>query len=303
MSSSPSLSSSTLVDTQWKIQLNIGLQPGTWMPKRYPGWAESGARLGLDVEIEFTNTPLTTASSGEKGDPLIGRIEETYQLKVLSKSDPSNTENPKSSFVSENGVETVEFNPVGGWSIQRPQNSIKNTEGGLVKPEGILRFWIDVINGAKRNDVEIYPNTRLIFTTGVWDNYNSNNIVEYIQNSKVEYQTISKEMEEYRIKTKENKQKQQESSLNPLKQFELYQRMLKDSKNYEQLKEQKIFYEQSLPPSNAITGRNKNKEIGDAVILAPNGSIVMKYEPSSSNWLLGSEYLILGTFTTSLPTS
>ena len=279
------------------------------MPKRYPGWAESGARLGLDVEIEFTNTPIT---AGEKGDPLIGRIEETYQLRVLQSgsrpasstkdSQSSNTnKNPTSSFVSENGVETVEFNAGGGWSIQRPRNSIKNAEGGLVKPEGILRFWIDCVSGAKRNDVEIYPNTRLIFTTGVWDSYNSNNnIVEYIEESKVEYQKILNEMEDYRIKTKENKQNQRESSLNPLKQFELYQQMLKDSKYYDQLKEQKIMYEQSLPPSSAVTGQNKN---GDAVLLAPNGSVVMKYEPSSSNWLLGSEYLILGAFTTSLPSS
>ncbi|KAL3904833.1 MAG: hypothetical protein SGARI_004740, partial [Bacillariaceae sp.] len=81
-------------DTEWKLTLDVGLQPGTWMPKRYPGWAESGARLGLDVQVKFTSMPAPTAES------LVGPLTETYQILVTS---------PPCTFVSLEGQQTAEF--------------------------------------------------------------------------------------------------------------------------------------------------------------------------------------------------
>jgi hypothetical protein len=53
--SSPSSSSSnkepSLEHTYWKVQLNIGREPGTWMPKT---WGVSGERLLLNLEVQFT---------------------------------------------------------------------------------------------------------------------------------------------------------------------------------------------------------------------------------------------------------
>jgi len=139
-------------NTKWKLQLDVGLESGTWMPKRFPGWAESGARLGLGVEVLFVNTPSPV------GEPLLGPLAETYELKVTS---------PPCTIVTANGQENVEF-LAGGWCIARPTANIKNAGGVEVKPEGLLRFWLDCPTGAKRQDVEIKPNTRIFFTTGVW---------------------------------------------------------------------------------------------------------------------------------------
>merc|ERR1712238_235411 len=125
-------------NTKWKLSLDVGLQPGTWMPKRYPGWAESGARLGLDVAVEFTETPFTTR------EPLVGEKESTFQLKVCS---------TESVFVSERGQQSVTFLD-GGWCIQRPTNDVRNAGGTLVKPEGLLKFWLDCPTGAKKRTLK-----------------------------------------------------------------------------------------------------------------------------------------------------
>ena len=42
----------------------------------------------------------------------------------------------------------------------------------IPKPRFLLRFWIDCLSGAKRNDVELQPYTRLIGTIPVWDDPN-----------------------------------------------------------------------------------------------------------------------------------
>ena len=147
--------SSLITNTKWKLSLDVGLQPGTWMPKRYPGWAESGARLGLDVAVEFTETPFTSS------EPLVGEKESTFQLKVCS---------TESVFVSERGQQSVTFLD-GGWCIQRPTNDVRNAGGTLVKPEGLLKFWLDCPTGAKKKDVEIRPNTRIFFTTGLFSSF------------------------------------------------------------------------------------------------------------------------------------
>ena len=302
--SESSSSSSLLVDTRWKLQLDVGLQPGTWMPKRYPGWAESGARLGFDIEVEFTKTPILSVLVDERekergGDPLVGRLDETYQLKVISTSSSKSSskpeesssaadfKNPTSTFVSENGLETIEFNGIGGWRIERPNNPVRNTNGCLVKPEGILRFYIDCISGAKRRDVEIFKNTRIIFTTGVWDNPSD---LDY---AKQDYEKVLNEMEILRAKTKDLKQEQQ-SGFNPIQQVVTFQQMVTNSKEYDELKNYAELYKQQLPPSNAVT----NAKTG--VQIASDGSIVIQGE--QSNWL-GSEYLILGKFTTATSSS
>ncbi|KAL3894555.1 MAG: hypothetical protein SGARI_007703, partial [Bacillariaceae sp.] len=41
--------------TRWRLMLNIGREPGTWMPKT---WGISGERLYLNLEMEFTDEQL-----------------------------------------------------------------------------------------------------------------------------------------------------------------------------------------------------------------------------------------------------
>lgn len=256
---------SPLVDTEWKLQLDIGLEPGTWMSKRYPGWAESGARLGLSVSVQFTKARSTTSES------LVGPLTETYQLKVTS---------PPVTFVSVHGQQTVDFNWIGGWCIQRPEANVRNAQGSLVKPEGLLRFWLDCQSGAKRQDVEIPPGTRIFFTTGVWDDPLA------VKTQEQEYETVLKEVEELVEQAK--KKKEQAKDQNVFQYLATFRDLVGFSQKYDSLTARRDAYERALPPLSS-------PKAGNGVIVAPNGSLVIK---GNSDWMPGEEFLILGTFTT-----
>ena len=251
----------------WNLQLDVGLQPGTWMPKRFPGWAASGARLGVGVTVQFDATPSPV------GEALVGPLDETYQLKVTS---------PPSTFVSEKGQETVEF-AKGGWCIQRPTANVRNAGGATVKPEGLLKFWLDCPTGAKRKDVEIMPGTRIFFTTGVWDN------PDVVAQQEMEYEQSLKGLEQLIEKTKENKEKTKD--LNLLQKFGTFREMVTDSRQYDTLKTRCEEYGRQLPPIGSPKAPN-------GVQIAPNGSLVIKGNADSPDWMPTSEYLILGTFST-----
>lgn len=268
-SSSPrsTQSPSLLADTQWKLQLDVGLQPGTWMPKRFPGWAESGARLGLGVEVEFSNIP------SQQGETLVGSLAGTYQLSVTS---------PPTKFVSAQGEETVEFTS-GGWCIQRPTANVRNAKGGLVKPEGLLKFWLDCPSGAKRQDVEIFPKTRIFFTTGVWDD------PQAVEEQQKEYEEILTEIEKVKEQTRDSRK--QAEDRNMFQNLATFRTLVSDSKKFDSLNNKREAIEQQLPPSGTLQASN-------GVRVAPNGSLVIKGN-QTPDWMPGSEYLILGTFSTS----
>jgi len=262
-------SSSSLVDTQWDLKLDVGLQPGTWMPKRFPGWAESGARLGLgDIKVQFTNIP------SKQGETLLGPLAETYQLDLVS---------PICTFVGRNGVQQVEFAPTGGWCIQRPTGNVRNAAGSTVKPEGLLRFWLDCKSGAKRQDVEIFPNTRIFCTTGVWDD------PEGLKAQKEEYERVVQELDEIQEKTRQKKKEGKDQ--NVLEYLTTFGKMVGDAKRYDNLKDTYEALRRSIPPSNSPKQSSKGK----GVLIAPNGSLVIKGN-TTPDWMPGTEYLILGTF-------
>lgn len=260
---------SPLIDSQWKLNLDVGLQPGTWMPKRFPGWAESGARLGLDISIQFTDQPSSTVET------LVGPKSDTFQLKLCNSS---------SKFVSEFGEQNVEFSDIGGWCIQRPTGDVRNAAGSFVKPEGLLRFWIDCKSGAKRRDVEIFPDTRIFFTTGVWDDQSLVSIQEK------EYKKALSEIESIAEKTRKIRQEAKEKEKkNIVEDVITFRQMVQDSKDYDMLKARIQRLEKELPPP-------KSPTTSDGLVkIAPTGSLVIKGN-KIPDWLPGSEYLILGTF-------
>jgi hypothetical protein len=263
--------SSLFTNTKWKISLDVGLQQGTWMPKRFPGWAESGARLGLDVEVEFTEKPSATRES------LVGPKDATFQLRVCSPSG-------ESTFVSERGQEKVVFMD-GGWCIERPTGNIKNGRGSLVKPEGLLKFWLDCPTGAKRRDVEIRPSTRIFFTTGVWDDPQD---VKYQDGV---YRDVLKKLQDVVDRARDEESKRVDGGQNLVEEFQSFSKMTGDAKEFDRLKERKLTLERELPPTGASTAST-------GVQIAPTGSLVIKGN-NIPDWLPGSEYLILGTFSTS----
>eukprot|EP00532_Pseudo-nitzschia_australis_P016076 CAMPEP_0168261254 /NCGR_PEP_ID=MMETSP0141_2-20121125/8957_1 /TAXON_ID=44445 /ORGANISM="Pseudo-nitzschia australis, Strain 10249 10 AB" /LENGTH=335 /DNA_ID=CAMNT_0008199343 /DNA_START=230 /DNA_END=1237 /DNA_ORIENTATION=- len=289
---------SRLTSTKWRVRLDVGLQPGTWMPKRYPGWAESGARLVVDADIEFTDDRLP---SNRKGESLIGPKEQTGILKVnhlgsstwsgnsnngINKYSNDKPYNP-STFVSEKGTQTVKFTD-GGWCIQRPTADVRNAEGGKVQPGGILGFWLDCESGATRRDVEIVPKTRIFFTTGVWDDPAGLQALE--EEYKValgDLAAIEERTRDTRSKSKDDGKKQ-----NLFEQLKDVRTMFVDANEYDKLKLRKELLERRSPPKSSVVAKN-------GVKMAPNGSLVIKGgNPNQPDWMPSTEYLILGTFST-----
>ena len=250
------------------MRLDVGLQPGTWMPRRYPGWAESGARLGLAATVRFTPEP------SPRGEALVGSLTDTYRVEVTS---------GPARLVTEGGEETVELNG-GGWCIQRPTAGVRNAEGGLVRPEGLLRFWLDCPGGARRRDVVVPPGTRIYCTTGVWDDPDAS------REAGREYGRVVKELEEIREAALAGRERGREQSA--LEYLGTFGRLFGQSRRYDSLDQRRREYEQQLPPPSA-------PQAGNGVRIAPNGSLVIKGN-GTPDWMPGSEYLILGTFTTSL---
>eukprot|EP00547_Thalassionema_nitzschioides_P015992 CAMPEP_0194253148 /NCGR_PEP_ID=MMETSP0158-20130606/29306_1 /TAXON_ID=33649 /ORGANISM="Thalassionema nitzschioides, Strain L26-B" /LENGTH=240 /DNA_ID=CAMNT_0038990765 /DNA_START=233 /DNA_END=955 /DNA_ORIENTATION=+ len=237
------------------------------MPKRFPGWAESGARLGLDLQVKFTDIPSSV------GESLVGPKSETFQLQVTP---------PSLTFVTERGEETVDFAATGGWCIQRPTGNVRNANGSVVKPEGLLRFWLDCTSGARRKDVEIFPNTRIFFTTGVWDD------PVLLDRQEQDYRIVLDQLEETVRTTRAIRKESKENNM--LQNLSSFFDLAENSREYDTLKAKKEEYEGGLPPVGSCVASN-------GVQLAPTGSLVIKGN-DTPDWLPGSEYLILGTFST-----
>lgn len=261
---------SPLVNTKWNLRLDVGLQPGTWMSKRFPGWAESGTRLPLNVDVEFTKQVSAQRVS------LVGRKDETFVLAVSGTS----------TFVSELGQQEVTFTD-GGWCIQRPTANIRNAEGSMVKPEGLLNFWLDCKSGAKKRDAEVFPNTRIFFTTGVWDDPAG------LKKMQSEYEAVLKDLDGLvdatrKIREDNNDDNNEGGINNVVNRLRDFGTLVDNSKDFDQLQGKKAAMEKAAPPLGA-------SESGNGVKIAPTGSLVIK-GIKIPDWLPGSEYLILGTF-------
>lgn len=258
------LSTSPLTETKWKLNLDIGYQNGSWMPKRFPGWGDSGARLGINVDVQFT----TTQPSNQR-ESLVGPKDSTYILKVC---------NDKPYICIRKGIRRCYI------CIQRPTGNIKNDVGSLVKPEGLLKFWLDCPSGAKKRDAELFPNTRIFFTTGVWDDPTS------LEDMELEYESVVDKLQNVVDTTREIRQENEQNDTNVLDRISDFRSLVDNSKEYDVLNSKKEELERASPPRGCAESSN-------GVKVAPTGSLVIKGN-SIPDWLPGSEYLILGTFST-----
>ncbi len=125
-----------LCGSRWKVSLNIGREPGTWMPE---DWASSGARLLLPLEVRFDAEDEPSVS-----ERIIGGS--ARRLTVLSEP----------SFVGAAGEVKVAC-AGGAWCLTP-------SEAG---EEGALRFCLDFPEESRRNDVTLPPG-RVFFTTAAW---------------------------------------------------------------------------------------------------------------------------------------
>lgn len=136
---------STLVGTTWRMKLNFGLEPGSWMPKTIAGWGASGTRMIVNVDVCFD------ANATGEAEELVGPQAQTRALTVLKTS----------SIVTIRGEEQVDILS-GGWCVQRGMGSTPDDMGEL-------RFWLDCKSGCARGDVSVPPGERIFFCASVWD--------------------------------------------------------------------------------------------------------------------------------------
>jgi hypothetical protein len=133
---------------EWRLDLNIGREDGTWMPEE---WAESGARLSFSVDALIESEYCSM-----RDDEMDFMGPNALRLNVLE--DPS--------FISSEGEEFIAMPEEGAWKLRLPKR-----KGAA----GTLRFWMDTeaapelgdMVAARRNDV-ILPAERLYCMAKCW---------------------------------------------------------------------------------------------------------------------------------------
>lgn len=135
-----------LENTYWKIMLNIGREPGTWMPKT---WGVSGERLLLQLQVQFRPDPLDEREDflgGSGADGGKGSLCHVVQNDAVF--GPSMTESARH----------VRFLD-GGWRIGRGEGPLGTD---------VLRFYVDLEEKVERGDVYC-PAGRVYCTCGYFD--------------------------------------------------------------------------------------------------------------------------------------
>eukprot|EP00979_Chaetoceros_neogracilis_P001380 scaffold241_cov234-Chaetoceros_neogracile.AAC.9 len=130
--------------TTWKLSLDIGREPGTWMPK---DWGISGNRLKIALEFEFTDEQLYEREEflGSAGD-----------AKVFSAKDNKMVLGPS---ITE-GTQDIKVKS-GGWRVSKGKG-----------PNGsdLLRFYIEIEEQVSRKNGDVYcPAGRIYCSCGFFN--------------------------------------------------------------------------------------------------------------------------------------
>jgi len=130
-----------LDDTHWKIALNIGREPGTWMPKT---WGISGERLLINLEVCFTKDRLY-----ERED-FLGSDENARICHVIDQQcmvGPTMSEGSRTFVVKD-----------GGYRICKNDGPLGTD---------LLRFYVDVQEVIQHTGSDVYcPKGRVYCTCG-----------------------------------------------------------------------------------------------------------------------------------------
>lgn len=313
---------SPFIDSRWIVRLDFGLEPGSFMPQRFPEWAVSGARLGVPVELWFTNDIVAEVPDnvtalfgvGNNDKVKVNNSIPTFRRVEVSPMTINST------FVSERGQECVSF-VGGGYSMERSSLYNKNDDlivlgivEGIPKPRFLLRFWIDCTSGAKRNDVELKPFSRIIGTIPIWDQAAQ---ITRLEEELVATKTLILQEKQQKQKTTKKKNRQDEyDPMNPntsfddndiksfLRKWLFFGSKKKTDNNDDDVDdESSLEYRQEqlerlLPLKGSLTFDN-------GVTTAPKGSLVIPYyqdEKDDASFSSGSsvrkqhKYLIVGSF-------
>ncbi|KAL9190219.1 hypothetical protein ACHAXT_007430 [Thalassiosira profunda] len=131
-----------LDETRWKVNLSIGREPGTWMPKQ---WGASGQRLNLSFVAEFAPAQLY-----ERDDFLRGGYANAKVLHVVDNEvrlGPSLSEG-----------ERIYKAKDGGWQVTRGDGPLGTD---------LLRFYIEVEERIEHTGGDVYlPKGRVYSSCG-----------------------------------------------------------------------------------------------------------------------------------------
>ena len=136
--------------SEWRITFNFGRDVDADVSKfKDDSWGKSGARLGLsiDVLVESSDYP-----DSQRERDFIGGSGASNVLSVLEDANY---------ITMDKGQKTVRFGPTGAWKL-----STRRT--GRPGDASVLRFWLDVLDDAVRNDVSLNAGERLYATTNCW---------------------------------------------------------------------------------------------------------------------------------------
>ena len=131
-----------LDDTRWRLMLNVGRVPGTWMPKT---WGASGEKLHLKLEVEFTAEELY-----EREDFFNGLSDGSKVLRVIK------NEASLAPCMTEGGrtVRVVD----GGWRVASHEGPLGTS---------VLRFYFNIEEETRHLGSDVYlPCGRVYGTCG-----------------------------------------------------------------------------------------------------------------------------------------
>lgn len=165
---------SLLDGTRWKVMLNIGREPGTWMPKT---WGISGERLLINVEVEFTDEPLYQREEFLNGMVNAKKLE-------IHHVDLGPT-------LSED-LRHVQFKDTGGWRVA-PGEGPMGTD--------VLRFYIEIEEEVRHQGGDVYcPKGRVYCTCGYFPMHQPSGIQDRLRAEQdrltIEHDRLSLEMEQ-----------------------------------------------------------------------------------------------------------
>jgi hypothetical protein len=128
-------------DTRWRVTLNVGREPGTWMPR---DWGTSGERLHLNLELEFSPEQLY------EREEFLNGISGTKVLKVV------HNEAYLAPTLKEGGKQVKVKH--GGWRVAPGEGPMGTT---------VLRFYFELEEQTCHNGSDVYaPAGRIYCTCG-----------------------------------------------------------------------------------------------------------------------------------------
>jgi len=133
-----------LIGSQWKIQMNVGREPGTWMPKT---WGISGERLFLNLELRLEADQMYERDSFIGGT---GGFRRAHLFNGEVTLAPSMGEGARNIMATD-----------GGWRVVRGEGP-----GGT----DAMRFYIDIEEEVRHKGKDVYvPVGRVYFLGGYFE--------------------------------------------------------------------------------------------------------------------------------------